>query len=219
MSNKIINIAGEILEGDERSQVFVTHGVYDSKIFLKKDRKAYLEYCLGFRPLENKGLILEFGVYKGRTLKVIAKTVNRKVYGFDSFEGLSEDWGTRWIKGTFALPNVPDLTKYNIKLISGYFQDTLENFLKNHTETVDFLHMDADLYESTAYVLQTLKDRIVCGTVIAFDEIQNHESQKSEQEPTWQEAQAFREFMSTSKLKHTWIAHTNYVQACALLHE
>ena len=43
--------------------------------------------------ISTDGLILEFGVRKGLTIKEIAKRISkRKCYGFDSFEGLPEDW-------------------------------------------------------------------------------------------------------------------------------
>jgi hypothetical protein len=56
-----------------------------------------------------EGLFLEFGVASGRTINHIAKTRSGPVYGFDSFEGLPEDWRSGFSKGAIAgnLPPVP----------------------------------------------------------------------------------------------------------------
>ena len=47
---------------------------------------------------------LEFGVFSGSSINFFSNKINKKIYGFDSFEGLKEDWlGTTVIKGTFDL--------------------------------------------------------------------------------------------------------------------
>ena len=38
-----------------------------------------------------EGLWLEFGVYKGKSLRKIAGLTRQAVFGFDSFEGLPDD--------------------------------------------------------------------------------------------------------------------------------
>ena len=59
------------------------------------------------------GLVLEFGVASGSSITGIAGEMpHRTVYGFDSFEGLPEDWtdddgNLHNTKGTFAQP-VPE---------------------------------------------------------------------------------------------------------------
>ena len=45
------------------------------------------------RILNVPGDIFEFGVYKGGTINYLAhKMPNSIIYGFDSFQGLPEDW-------------------------------------------------------------------------------------------------------------------------------
>ena len=40
-----------------------------------------------------EGLILEFGVHMGKSINILAKKMNgKKLYGFDSFEGIPEAW-------------------------------------------------------------------------------------------------------------------------------
>ena len=74
---------------------------------------------------------LEFGVWKGDSTNFFSKYV-KKLYAFDSFEGLREDWGgSKFGKGHFNLnKQIPKLNS-NIEPIVGFVQDTLDDFLKN----------------------------------------------------------------------------------------
>lgn len=139
------------------------------------------------------GVVLEFGVYKGESINYIAKKLyNYDVYGFDSFEGLPEFWRDGFDKGTFKLKTLPPVEK-NVKLIVGLFEDTLPKFLETEKRNVAYLHIDCDLYSSTKTIFKYLKDRIVSGTVIVFDEFFNY--------PGWQngEFKAFMEFVHEEK--------------------
>ena len=81
---------------------------------------------------EQNKFYLEFGVWKGDSANFFSKNVN-KLYAFDSFEGLREDWHGKGItKGHLNLhKKIPKLEK-NIEPIIGWVQDTLEEFLKKH---------------------------------------------------------------------------------------
>jgi len=141
----------------------------------KLERLEHLKQALTY--VDITGSILEFGVFQGKTLRLIANFFkNEPVWGFDSFEGLPEDWTKNeqgpieYSKGHFsvsAMPKVPD----NVNLVKGWFNETLPEWLKNNTENIKFLHLDADLYSSTKDVLTLLNSRIVPGTVIVFDEM------------------------------------------------
>lgn len=119
------------------------------------------------------GLVLEFGVAEGGSLKRIAEAAgHRIVYGFDWFEGLPEDWRAEdgdlhQAAGAYrtSVPQVPE----NAVLVIGLFQRTLARFLGEHLGPVAFVHIDCDLYSSAFYVLSMLRDRL-SDTVIAFDE-------------------------------------------------
>jgi hypothetical protein len=146
--------------------------------------EAALEQC------SVDGLVLEFGVYQGKTLAVIAGAESRTVHGFDSFAGLPEDWTYFQKKGRFALDGVPQLAASNVELHVGWFSDTLPGFLAAHSGPVRFLHIDSDLYSSAVTVLEGLAARIVAGTIILFDEYLNY--------PGWEqdEFRAFQEFVA-----------------------
>jgi Macrocin-O-methyltransferase (TylF) len=149
------------------------------------DKFALLKAAISL--VEIPGLCCEFGVYRGETLDFIASLVGREVHGFDSFEGLPEDWKQGHEKGTFALTSLPEV-RTNVRLHKGWFEDTIPAFREQHPEQIAFLHLDADLYSSTKTVFELLGDRIVAGTVIAFDEFFNY--------PGWCEGEykAFTEF-------------------------
>ena len=87
--------------------------------------------------LIKNGLVLEFGVYKGRTINYLAsKLKNHTIYGFDSFEGLPGIWNNQNPKGKYSLNgNMPKVRK-NVKLIKGLFEDTLPEFVKEHKEKI-----------------------------------------------------------------------------------
>jgi hypothetical protein len=83
---------------------------------------------------------------KWKTINYISKFTNRKVYGFDSFEGLPEKWRDGFDKGAFNRNgNLPKVNS-NVKLIKGWFNHTLVNFIQKHNKKISFIHMDADLY-------------------------------------------------------------------------
>ena len=135
-------------------------------------RKYAIEKSL-LNDKEKNKFYLEFGVYKGTSTNFFSEYVN-KLYAFDSFEGLREDWvGTGNSKGHFNLDKkIPKLNK-NIEPIVGFIQDTLEDFLKKHNPKINFVHMDIDTYESTKYVLERLKPYLIKDSIILFDELYN----------------------------------------------
>lgn len=120
------------------------------------------------------GLMLEFGVATGVSLKAVANAVApREVYGFDWFQGLPEAWESD-PKGMFACARPTDLPD-NAIIVEGLFQETLEPFLQKYSwkRVVGFVHIDCDIYSSTAYVLDMLGNLALFngGCILAFDEI------------------------------------------------
>ncbi len=175
------------------------------------DSLATLEYALSLAPSE--GMALEFGVYNGRTLKVITEArKHNKVFGFDSFQGLPEDWRSNILEGTFATEQLPDVA--GAELVVGWFHDTLADFLADHPGPVAFLHLDADLYSSTVTVLEHVGPRLRPGSIIVFDEYFNY--------PGWEqhEHRAWREFVAKTGIQCQYIAYTfNHEQVVVVVSE
>jgi predicted O-methyltransferase YrrM len=156
------------------------------------------------------GLILEFGVATGRTLNHFARVLPFKtIYGFDGFQGLPEDWTSRMRKGFFARSNLPHVRK-NCELVVGWFDDTLPEFVQQHDQPIALLHVDCDLYSSAVTVLNALKDQIVPGTVIVFDEYMNY--------PGWQldEFRAWQDYVRAFGARYEYIGRVGRHQKVAV---
>jgi hypothetical protein len=162
------------------------------------------------RGLLAHGQILEFGVATGRTLNQFAHWLPHKIiYGFDGFDGLPEDWTSRMRKGFFARDSLPRVRK-NCELVVGWFNETLPGFVEKHKEPVALLHVDCDLYSSTATILNNLKNNIVPGTVIVFDEYMNY--------PGWQldEFRAWHEHCKMYGVEYEYIGRVSKHQKVAV---
>jgi len=180
----------------------------NNALCFSNDSGVLFEYALS--KINNHGLILEFGVRKGKTIKEIARRKkNRLCHGFDSFEGLPEDWsGQPYPKGSYSEKGKIPLVPKNVKMHKGWFNDTLPIFLEKHKEMVDFVHFDCDLYSSTKTILELLGDRITKGTILIFDEYFNY--------PTWQqhEFKAFKEFVKKKNVSYRYLAFTSKSAVC-----
>tara|TARA_B110000967_G_C18677330_1_gene456222 strand:- start:18 stop:773 length:756 start_codon:yes stop_codon:yes gene_type:complete len=122
---------------------------------------------------EKNKFYLEFGVFKGASVNIFADYV-KTIYGFDSFEGLKEDWGGHLLpKGHFNLNKKIPKLKNNVVPVVGWIQDTLEDFLNQHNPKINFVHIDVDTYESSLYILKTIKPYLDKNAIILFDELYN----------------------------------------------
>lgn len=144
-------------------------------------------------------LYMEFGVFQGDCTRYWSKLLRNpttKLHGFDSFEGLPEDWVHP--KGHFSVGGrVPQIDDSRVQFFKGWFEQTLPNY-KCPSHEVLVLVMDADLYSSTIFVLNALKDVIVPGTYIYFDEF-NHQ---------FHEMRAFDEFLKRTGMRFSVVGAT-----------
>ena len=178
---------------------------------IRSDAFGVLSYAS--RQVAIEGLILEFGVRTGRTINHIAKShPNATIHGFDSFEGLPEDW-TGWTqdKGTFARESMPQVED-NVRLVPGWFDETLEGFLVENSGDLAMVHIDSDLYSSAKTVLDGLASRIKPGSVIVFNEYFNY--------PNWQqhEFKAFAEFCESNEVEYTYLCWGLFEVAVKILY-
>lgn len=123
------------------------------------------------RESEEEYYYLEFGTFVGTSANFFSKFVN-KLYCFDSFEGLQEDWaGTSLAKDHFNLnKKIPKLNS-NIEPIVGWVEDTLDDFLKNNNPKINFVHMDMDTYTPTKFTLEKIKPFLAKNAIILFDQL------------------------------------------------
>ncbi len=150
---------------------------------------------------QNNTLFLEFGVYKGDSINYISRFTGGNVHGFDCFLGLPEFWRPNHPKGEFDLSgNLPEVNS-NVILIKGYFNDTLEEFLKKENKLISFCHIDSDLYSSAKYVLNTIYPFLTPDAIIVFDELVNFDYFNGPNS----ELKALNEFILEKNLKYKWI--------------
>ena len=123
---------------------------------------------------------LEFGVFEGYSINFFSKLnvhSDSCFYGFDSFEGLPEDWNRRQRKGCFDVSGkLPPTNDVRIKFVKGWFQNTLPSFLsKNEISDNLVVHYDADIYSATLFVMMEL-DKLKKPYIAIFDEFTGHET-------------------------------------------
>ncbi|HSZ86156.1 MAG TPA: class I SAM-dependent methyltransferase [Puia sp.] len=133
---------------------------------------------------ENPIIYLEFGVAGGTSFRwwiTNTKNADSKFYGFDTFEGLPEKWGVFYKKGDMKY-EMMDLNDNRHLFIKGIFQETFLNFINENLEELKsgkrkIIHLDADLFSSTLFILSQIYPYLKKGDILIFDEfsVANHE--------------------------------------------
>jgi hypothetical protein len=135
------------------------------------------------------GMAMEFGVFQGITLRHIARAIapQRRVTGFDTFEGLPDDWGDLLAKGTFAtsMPSLEGLS--NVALEVGRIEDTLPKYLSEHRPTISLVHSDCPYYEINVFILEHVLPCMPEGSVVVFDEYYGYPSYELYEFRAWSE--------------------------------
>ncbi len=142
----------------------------------------------------------EFGVYRGETLATayhFTRQPNRlphqantlggmRFFAFDSFEGLPAPTGLDALgfrsrdfhEGAYACDEErfrKNLRRRHVDLsrvvtVPGWFSETLTTNRDYGLSRVALAFIDCDLYESTVPVLDFLTERLVDGSIVAFDD-------------------------------------------------
>jgi O-methyltransferase len=126
------------------------------------------------------GDIVECGVWRGGTMQAIARALvecgdtSRNLYLFDTFEGMpaAQDKDSTVaaiatlddVQTGFATVPYP---AEKVHLVKGKVEDTVPAKVP---ETISILRLDADWYESTAYELQHMWERLSSGGVLVLDD-------------------------------------------------
>jgi hypothetical protein len=168
---------------------FYNRHLYNAEYY--EDYREHLQAMAKRAGTIGEGAFLEFGVATGTTIKVIAAACGKPVVGFDSFQGLPEDWRYGVKRGAFAgkVPEVPE----GVTLKIGLIENTLPAFLETIPDKrIAFIHIDTDLYTPAKLILSLCKP-YMHKTVIVFDEFFNY--------PGWcdHEHMAFNEFQNETR--------------------
>ncbi len=156
--------------------------------------------------IDVQGIIIDFGTRWGQTLSLFSAlrgiyepfNRNRKIVGFDTFKGfpsVSEKDGNSDLmqvgSATVTENYLEYITKvmeyqelYNpishikkFEIIEGDATIEIDKYLNRNPETiVAMAFFDFDIYEPTKKCLNAIKDRLVKGSLLVFDELNDHDS-------------------------------------------
>jgi hypothetical protein len=159
--------------------------------------------------------LLEFGVFQGASMRLwISASDNpeTRFVGFDGFEGLPETWSHLTFTdscGRFDTNGeIPEVNDARVRFEKGWFQETLPVFMQTFQASRQLvIHLDADLYSSTLFVLTSLAPHITPGTVLVFDEFSSTSTC---------EFRAFMDYASAYRCRYRLVAHSGefYDQVC-----
>lgn len=133
----------------------------------------------------------EFGLFRGFAFWFAHQMIRKMgvkdfhCHGFDSFEGFPDvdgggDEGAPWTPGTMACSREQveaylrefdaDMTK--ISLHAGWFSDELFAGFERESSfgEASLVMLDCDFYASTVPVLRFIRDKLVDGTILLFDD-------------------------------------------------
>jgi len=149
------------------------------------------------------GVVMEFGIRWGQNLSLFSSfrgmyepyNYNRKIIGFDTFEGFPNvdvKDGDKVSRGDYSVTKgyehyldsimqyhqseSPVSHKKKYELVKGDATITIRDYLKKHPETIISLaYFDFDIYQPTRLCLEAIKPHLAKGSIIGFDEL-NFES-------------------------------------------
>ena len=109
----------------------------------------------------------EVGVWRGESFRYFMKSFSQG-YGFDTFEGLPEDWHEIKSGAYSSEGKIPEVD--GAEFIKGRFDETLPDFLSVGRPMAGVINFDADMCSSTICALDNARSVIDTTTVLIFDE-------------------------------------------------
>ena len=173
---------------------------------------------------------VECGVAKGGCLAMMkfASGENNKIFGFDSFEGMPnitkedlDDYNkvcplrgfgkvgdnlSGGITNVYNTFNKLSLNMTNVKLVKGFFQDTLQ--IKENIDNIGeiaVLRLDGVWYESTKICLDKLYDSVIEGGIIIIDDYGHFVGAKRAVDEFRKKRNINSKFIQTDYTEHYWI--------------
>lgn len=147
-----------------------TYGIHKMRCFM-------LYQCLKQTGIL-EGDVAEVGVYKGRSAKVIALTVekqNKHSHLFDTFTGMPEvdtEKDNFYQKGDISDTSLSEVREFladcqNVTIYPGFFPDTAQPIVNRK---FSFVHIDVDIYRSVLDCCQFFYPRMVSRGMMVFDD-------------------------------------------------
>ena len=184
MYNAVKRHAARLLLGDRvRDVTRLALAARSAEVFARQKRRVVDRFALyslvsaeliAGRPFD----YLEFGVFQGESIRKVSElnaNPGCRFFGFDSFEGLPQDWQADKKQGHFDVGGAaPEVDDPRVGFVKGWFDQTLPPFLLGYAPQDQlWIHIDADLYGSALCVLTYLNRHIRAGTVVVFDEVED----------------------------------------------
>jgi Macrocin-O-methyltransferase (TylF) len=141
--------------------------------FLDRFEGLHLSIQEAKRRFATRTFVMEFGVYKGGMINYQAKKFPELNFvGFDSFEGLGENWHGMAPEKTFDLRGKLPRVRSNVALVKGWFAESGPRWkAENPGADIPLLvHVDCDTYDATVDVLEFCSGYVEHGLVLHFDD-------------------------------------------------
>ena len=132
-----------------------------------------------------QGDVAELGIFEGWWINLLWQATEqlrmpRRIYGFDSFAGLSDPHPqfdqACWKTGQYACSfeqvakNVQLVDRSRIKLVKGYFADSLRGADAPVAGKFAYVRIDCDIYGPALACLRYLTPRLADGAILIFDD-------------------------------------------------
>lgn len=195
------NQRSEFLDLYDKAPISKNEMIQNMGLFVNRMNLSRILFMheLYLKIIEVHGIVIEFGVRWGQNLALYQNfrgiyepyNYNRKIVGFDTFEGFPEVDVKDGQKAAIGDYNVtenyeqylekiliyhesesPISFKRKFQLVKGDANYTFQQYLINNPETIVALaYFDFDIYKPTKTCLELLMKRITKGSIIAFDEL------------------------------------------------
>ena len=149
----------------------------------------------------------EFGVWRGIAFKYLLNYFS-KGYGFDTFEGLPEDWHNTKSGMYSGEGRVPEMDGGTF--VVGKFKDTVPKFFAKKRPLASLVNFDSDLYSSTKCALDNAISVIDAHTVLIFDELLNNKNWKED------EYKALKDFCTENRYEYDVVAVSFFTKQVAV---
>jgi hypothetical protein len=162
---------------------YLEFGVWKGNSFVKayhslaKNRREHLDWLARHRTYESAGgkATSEFELWR---------QWQTRFFAFDSFEGLPATEGQQmheeWVAGSYQCSEdgfraniaADGVDLKEVVTVRGFYDKSLtaETKTRHNLRRAAVVHIDCDLYESTAVVLSFITDLVVQGTILIFDD-------------------------------------------------
>jgi O-methyltransferase len=99
--------------------------------------------------------------------------MSRTFFGLDSFEGFPEEvhpeYKSENFKSNYDKVKLLE-NSYNCKIIKGYFSESLKEIESRKENKIAFAFIDCDIYDSSKYVINFIKDKLSNGAFLMIDD-------------------------------------------------